>query len=81
LAPVPLRTRRVAQSALSTQIQALERRFGAPFLQRGKRSSVALTAAGALVLEEARLTLRQAEQTKLVGRRAGRGEMGRVEIG
>jgi DNA-binding transcriptional LysR family regulator len=71
----------IAQSALSTQIQALERRLGARLLQRSRRSSVALTDAGALVLEEARLTLRQAERTELVGRRAGRGELGRVEIG
>jgi DNA-binding transcriptional LysR family regulator len=72
---------RIAQSALSTQIQALERHLGVRLLQRSKRSSVALTDAGMLVLEEARRTLRQAERTELVGRRAGRGELGRVEIG
>src|SRR4051794_3298033 len=72
---------RIAQSALSTQIQALERHLGARLLQRSKRSSVALTDAGALVLKEARRTLRQAERTELVGRRARRGELGRVEIG
>src|SRR4051812_27970498 len=54
---------RIAQSALSTQIQALERHLGARLLQRSKRSSVALTDAGALVLEEARRTLRQAERS------------------
>ena len=72
---------RIAQSALSTQIQALERHLGVRLLQRSKRSSVALTDAGMLVLEEARRTLRQAERTELVGRRAGRGELGRIEIG
>ena len=61
---------RIAQSALSTQIQALERHLGVRLLQRSKRSSVALTDAGMLVLEEARRTLRQAERTELVGRRA-----------
>ena len=72
---------RIAQSALSTQIQALERHLGVRLLQRSKRSTVAVTDAGTLVLEEARQTLRQAERTELVGRRAGRGELGRVEIG
>jgi DNA-binding transcriptional LysR family regulator len=72
---------RIAQSALSTQIQALERHLGVRLLQRSKRSMVAVTDAGTLVLEEARQTLRQAERTELVGRRAGRGELGRVEIG
>src|SRR5918993_1836405 len=57
---------RIAQSALSTQIQALERHLGVRLLQRSKRSSVALTDAGALVLEEARRTLRQAERAELV---------------
>jgi DNA-binding transcriptional LysR family regulator len=72
---------RIPQSALSTQIQALERHLGVRLLQRSKRSSVAVTDAGALVLEEARRTLRQAEWTELVGQRAGRGELGQVEIG
>ena len=37
---------RIAQSASSTQIQALERHLGVRLLQRSKRSSVALTDAG-----------------------------------
>jgi DNA-binding transcriptional LysR family regulator len=66
---------------LSTRIQALERHLGVRLLQRSKRSSVPVTDAGTLVLEEARRTLQQAERTELVGRRTGRGELGRVEIG
>jgi DNA-binding transcriptional LysR family regulator len=40
-----------------------------------------LTEAGSLFLEEARMTLRQAERARLVGARAGRGELGCIEIG
>jgi DNA-binding transcriptional LysR family regulator len=66
--------------ALTEQIQNLEQELGARLLIRTKRN-VALTDAGARFLEEARLTLRQAEHAELVARRAGRGEVGRVEIG
>lgn len=70
----------VAQSALSTQIQSLERHLGARLLHRSKRSAVSLTMAGALFLEEAMKTLQQAERAESVGKRAGRGEIGRVEL-
>src|SRR3546814_15388281 len=39
------------------------------------------TCALPIFIEEARKTIRQAEQTELVGRQAGRGELGRIEIG
>jgi DNA-binding transcriptional LysR family regulator len=71
---------RLAQPALTHQIQALERILGARLLNRTKRS-VELTEAGSLFLEEARMTLRQAERARLVGARAGRGELGCIEIG
>ena len=70
----------IAQPSLSTQIQALEAGLSAQLLSRGPRS-VALTAAGAIFLEEARLTLAQADRAVAVGRRAGRGELGIVRIG
>jgi DNA-binding transcriptional LysR family regulator len=70
----------IAQPALSQQIQSLERLLDTRLLQRTRRS-VSLTDAGRLFLEEARLTLRQAERATTVGRRAGRGELGKVEIG
>jgi DNA-binding transcriptional LysR family regulator len=70
----------IAQPSLSTQIQALEAGLSAQLLSRGPRS-VALTPAGAVFLEEARLTLAQADRAVAVGRRAGRGELGIVRIG
>jgi DNA-binding transcriptional LysR family regulator len=66
--------------SLTEQIQHLEQELGAHLFVRTKRN-VALTDAGARFLEEARLTLRQAEHAELVARLAGRGEVGRVEIG
>jgi DNA-binding transcriptional LysR family regulator len=70
---------RIAQPALTHQIQALERILGVRLLNRTKRS-VELTEAGSLFLEEARMTLRQAERARLVGERAGRGELGSIEV-
>lgn len=65
---------------LTAQIQALEKLLQARLFQRSRRS-VALTAAGAAFLVEARAALAQYERALEVGRRAGRGQLGRVEIG
>lgn len=70
----------IAQPALSQQIQTLERALNVQLLQRTKRN-VTLTDAGRLFLEEARVTLRQAEQTAYVAMLAGRGVMGRLTLG
>ncbi len=70
----------IAQPSLSAQVQALEASLGAQLLTRGPRA-VTLTTAGAIFLEEARLTLAQADRAIAVGRRAGRGEIGTVRIG
>lgn len=70
----------LAQPSLSQQIQALEEEVGAALLNRNRRR-VELTAAGRLLLPEARAVLAQAERALLVARRAGRGEVGRLEIG
>jgi DNA-binding transcriptional LysR family regulator len=70
----------IAQPSLSTQIQALEAGLSAKLFLRGPRS-VTLTPAGVVFLEEARLTLAQADRAVAVGRRAGRGELGIVRIG
>jgi DNA-binding transcriptional LysR family regulator len=70
----------ISPPSLTQQIQTLERELGARLFVRTKRD-VKLTDAGARFLEEARITLRQAERAELVARRAGRGEVGRVEIG
>ena len=70
----------IAASTLTVQIQEIERALDARLLQRTKRS-VSLTAAGELFLEQARASLAQFERALGVGRRAGRGELGRVELG
>ncbi|EKX64407.1 LysR family transcriptional regulator [Streptomyces ipomoeae] len=70
----------LAPSALSAQIKALETELGVRLVDRGRRSRIRLTGAGELFLTEARLTLAQAAKAEAVGRRAGRGELGEVEI-
>src|SRR6202044_607150 len=69
------------QSSVSRAIMALEASLGTRLFNRSKRSSVTLTSPGAVFLPEARLILRQAERGQAVGRRAGRGEIGKIEIG
>jgi len=71
----------IAQSALSRQIQALERALGARLLNRARRSAVTLTEAGAALLDEARLALQQIARAETTARRAARGELGRIEVG
>jgi DNA-binding transcriptional LysR family regulator len=69
----------LAPSALTMQLQALERSLGVQLVNRTKRS-VALTAAGSQFLPEARSTLAQAERAKTTARRAGRGELGTLKM-
>lgn len=61
---------RTAQPSLSQQIRDLEHEIGTALLLRDKRN-VALTAAGRVFLDEARLVLAQAERAKTLARRAG----------
>lgn len=70
----------IAAPTLTVQIQDLERHLGAQLFTRGTRQ-VALTGAGEVFLAEARAVLGQAEQAENAGRRAGRGEVGRVVLG
>jgi hypothetical protein len=63
----------IATPTLSAQIQALEAMLGAQLFTR-KTRSVALTHVGKRFLEEARATLKQADQAELAGRQAARGE-------
>lgn len=65
---------------LTTQIQELEHLLQAKLFNRTKRT-VALTPAGDAFLVEARATLEQLDRAIHVGRRAGRGQVGKVEIG
>jgi len=70
----------IAPPTLTVQIQEIERTLSVRLFVRTKRS-VALTPAGELFLSEARNVLEQFAKAESVGRRAGRGEIGRVEIG
>lgn len=70
----------IAAPTLTVQIQQIERSLGARLLSRTKRS-VALTTAGEAFLAEARLAVQQFERAQQVGRRAGRGELGRISLG
>ncbi|MFL5351899.1 LysR substrate-binding domain-containing protein [Archangium sp.] len=71
---------RIVQPALSMQIKSLEEELGTRLLERTRRQ-VELTEAGRLFLEEARRTLAQAERAARVAQRAGKGELGRIEVG
>jgi DNA-binding transcriptional LysR family regulator len=70
----------IAAPTLSAQIQALETMLGAQLFTR-KTRNVALTHVGKRFLDEARATLRQANQAELVGRRAARGDTGSIAVG
>jgi len=70
----------INQPPLSLQIRQLEKEIGTPLFRRNPRG-VALTSAGRLMLEEARIILRQVERAKTGVQRRGRGETGRIIIG
>jgi DNA-binding transcriptional LysR family regulator len=70
----------ISPPTLTIQIQEIERTLSATLFARTKRS-VALTPAGEIFLAEARHVLAQFARAENVGRRAGRGEIGRIEIG
>mgnify|MGYP001823345629 CR=1 FL=1 len=70
----------MAQPPLSQQIQKLEDELGVRLLERTKRK-VELTASGKLFLEEARLTLQQADRAKRIAIETERGIRGRLRIG
>lgn len=70
----------ISAPTLTVQIQRIEQALQAQLFMRSKRS-VSLTPAGAALLVEARQAVDQFERAVNVGRRAGRGELGRIEIG
>jgi DNA-binding transcriptional LysR family regulator len=70
----------IVQPALSMQIRDLEEEVGGPLFTR-TRQGVLLTAAGEVLLTEARRTLAQAEHARDAARRSLRGEIGRVRVG
>jgi DNA-binding transcriptional LysR family regulator len=70
----------IAPPTLTIQIQDIERILDAKLFVRTKRA-VALTPAGEVFLIEARAVIEQFSRAESAGRRAGRGEVGRIELG
>jgi DNA-binding transcriptional LysR family regulator len=70
----------IKQPPLSLQIRQLEKEIGTKLFRRRGRG-VELTDAGKLMLEEARIILKQVERAKVGVARRGRGESGRLNIG
>lgn len=70
----------IAQPPLSQQIRALEEEIGVSLFERTKRR-VELTAAGQVLLDEARKVLAQALHAKKAAQRAARGEIGQLSVG
>ena len=70
----------MAQPPLSQQIRKLEEELGVRLLERTRRK-VELTPAGRLFLDEARLTLQQAERARRMAVEAEAGVRGRLRVG
>src|SRR6266851_6530657 len=71
---------RVAQPALSRQVQDLEEEIGVDLLRRSPRG-VTLTAEGRLFLEEVRELLKRADESVEKVRALARGEYGELRVG
>lgn len=71
---------RIHQPPLSAQIRQLEKEIGAPLFRRLAKG-VELTDAGKLLLEQARIILKQIEDTTVGVRRRARGETGHIFLG
>jgi DNA-binding transcriptional LysR family regulator len=71
---------RVAQSAVSSQIQDLENELGVVLLERSRRR-VRVTAAGQAFVEATERILRSVEEATRQARRIGHGEYGTLAIG
>jgi DNA-binding transcriptional LysR family regulator len=71
---------RIAQPALSRQVQDLEDEIGVDLFSRSPRG-VTLTAEGKLFLEEARAILQRTEEATTKTRALARGEYGELHIG
>jgi DNA-binding transcriptional LysR family regulator len=70
----------MSQPPLSLAIRQLEEELGAALFTRTSRQ-VQLTAAGALLLREARALLRRAEDTRALVRAVAEGQRGRLRLG
>jgi DNA-binding transcriptional LysR family regulator len=71
---------RVAQSAVSSQIQDLENELGVVLLERSRRR-VTLTAAGEAFVQASERILRSVEDASRQARRIGHGEYGTLAVG
>jgi DNA-binding transcriptional LysR family regulator len=71
----------ITPPTLTHQIKKLERELGAKLLIRKGNTKVVITEAGQRVLAGAREMLRQGEEIKATALQAGRGELGRLQIG
>jgi len=71
----------ITPPTLTHQIKKLERQLGAKLLIRKGNTKVVITEAGQRVLAGAREMLRQGEEIKAAALQAGRGELGRLQIG
>jgi DNA-binding transcriptional LysR family regulator len=71
----------ITAPTLTHQIKKLESQLGANLLERKGNTGVLVTEAGQRFLAGAREVLRQAEETAAIARRAGRGELGRLQLG
>lgn len=71
----------ISGPTLTNQIKALETGLRVRLFDRKTKRAVSLTNAGVRFLEEARATIRQAEQAEQIGRQAGLGEAGTITIG
>src|SRR5258705_10017020 len=71
---------RVAQPALSRQVQDLEDEIGVDLMKRGPRG-VTLTAEGKLFLDEVRELLKRADESVEKVRALARGEDGELHVG
>ncbi|MEV4749494.1 LysR substrate-binding domain-containing protein [Streptosporangium sp. NPDC049248] len=70
----------IAQPPLSQSIQRLERELGAELFDRSRRQ-IELTAAGRLLVGEARRFLAGEERLRTMMRQAGEGELGTLRVG
>src|SRR3974377_2113421 len=71
---------RINQPPLSAQIRQLENELGTQLFRRLTRG-IELTDAGKLLLEQARVILKQVEEAAIGARRRGRGETGGIIVG
>jgi DNA-binding transcriptional LysR family regulator len=71
----------ISPPTLTHQIQALETHLGVRLCHRRPRTRVELTDAGQRFLEQAQQVLRQVAEAESAARKAGRGEVGRIEVG